>query len=139
MKINVNEYNEILSYEGTPEELAEFVATGILFPYMEYDEEECDCEEEQDESVIVPDAMDAEEPVVETPKTADEILEAQKEKILEQYEPQFPENIQVLTEFVGDELEILDPYGGALQAYGLCYETLRKSIKKLVTMLNEGE
>jgi hypothetical protein len=83
MKINVNEYNEILSYEGTPEELAEFVATGILFPYMDEDEEECDCEEEQDESVIVPDAMDAEEPVVETPKTADEILEAQKEKIRE--------------------------------------------------------
>ena len=83
MKINVNVYNEILSYEGTPEELAEFIATGILFPYMDEDEEECDCEEEQDESVIVPDAMDAEEPVVETPKTADEILEAQKEKIRE--------------------------------------------------------
>ena len=84
MKINVNEYNEILSYEGTPEELAEFVATGILFPYMGYDEDEdCDCEEEVDESVIVPDAMDAEEPVVETPTTPDEILEAQKEKIRE--------------------------------------------------------
>ena len=83
MKINVNEYNEILSYEGTPEELAEFVATGILFPYMEYDEEECDCEEGQDESVIVPDAMDAEERVVETPKTADEIVDSYKEKIRE--------------------------------------------------------
>lgn len=83
MKINVNEYNEILSYEGTPEELAEFVATGILFPYMGYDEDEdCNCEEE-DESVIVPDAMDAEDPIVETPKTADEIIEAQKEKIRE--------------------------------------------------------
>ena len=46
MKINVNGYNEILSYEGTPEELAEFVATGILFPYMGYEEdEECDCED----------------------------------------------------------------------------------------------
>ena len=83
MKINVNEYNEILSYEGTPEELAEFVATGILFPYMEYNEEECDCEEEQDESVIVPDAMDAEESVVETPKTADEIVDSYKEKFRE--------------------------------------------------------
>lgn len=83
MKINVNGYNEILSYEGTPEELAEFVATGILFPYMEYNEEECDCEEEQDKSVIVPDAMDAEEPVVETPKTADEIVDSYKEKIRE--------------------------------------------------------
>ena len=80
MKINVNEYNEILSYEGTPEELAEFVATGILFPYMGYNEDEdCDCEEEVDESVIVPDAMDAEEPV----KTADEIVESYKGKIRE--------------------------------------------------------
>lgn len=83
MKINVNEYNEILSYEGTPEELAEFIATGILFPYMENDEDDCNCEEEQDESVIVPDAMDAEEPVVETPKTADEIVDSYKEKIRE--------------------------------------------------------
>lgn len=83
MKINVNEYNEILSYEGTPEELAEFVATGILFPYMENDEDDCNCEEEQDESVIVPDAMDAEEPVVEEPKTADEIVDSYKEKIRE--------------------------------------------------------
>lgn len=83
MKINVNGYNEILSYEGTPEELAEFVATGILFPYMDEDEEECDCEEEQDESVIVPDAMDAEESVVETAKDADEILDDQKEKVRE--------------------------------------------------------
>ena len=49
------------------------------------------------------------------------------------------QNVFVLTEFVGDELEILDPYGGALSAYGLCYETLRKSIKKLVKFLNEGE
>ena len=48
-------------------------------------------------------------------------------------------NVYVLTEFVGDELEILDPYGGALPAYGLCYETLRKSIKKLVKFLNEGD
>lgn len=63
----------------------------------------------------------------------------QKERILEQYENVIPENIQVLTEYVGDELEIIDPYGGALPAYGLCYETLRKSIKKLVKKLNEGE
>ena len=63
----------------------------------------------------------------------------QRERILEQYENAVPENIYVLTDYVGDELEILDPYGGALPAYGLCYETLRKSIKKLVKKLNEGE
>ena len=57
--------------------------------------------------------------------------------VMEKYERANPENVYVLTELVGDELEILDPYGGSLQAYGLCYETMRKTIKKLVTLLNE--
>jgi protein-tyrosine phosphatase len=48
-------------------------------------------------------------------------------------------DVYTLNEFVGDELEIVDPYGGALPAYGLCYEMLRKSIKKLVKILSEGE
>ena len=65
--------------------------------------------------------------------------QVQKDRILELYEGANPENIQVLTTYVGDELEILDPYGGALPSYGLCYETLRKSIKKLVNILNEGD
>ncbi len=63
----------------------------------------------------------------------------QRQKILESFPHARPENVQVLTELVGDELEIIDPYGGTLQAYGLCYETLNKSIKKLVKLLNEGE
>ena len=68
------------------------------------------------------------------------VMEAvQRDRILEQFENANPEDVQVLTEYVGDELEILDPYGGALPAYGLCYETLRKSIKKLVKKLNGGE
>lgn len=62
--------------------------------------------------------------------------ESQRQKVLEQYENTHVENVYVLTDFVGDELEILDPYGGTLTAYGLCYETLRKSIKKLVNILN---
>ena len=61
------------------------------------------------------------------------------EKILEKYENADPENVHVLTELVGDELEIINPYGGTLQQYGLCYETMRKTIKKLVNLLNEGE
>lgn len=63
----------------------------------------------------------------------------QQEKILEKYKNADPENVFVLTELVGDELEIINPYGGTLQAYGLCYETMRKTIFKLVTLLNEGE
>lgn len=63
----------------------------------------------------------------------------QREKVLEKYENANPENVHVLTELVGDELEILDPYGGTLQSYGLCYETMRKTIKKLAALLNETE
>ena len=59
-----------------------------------------------------------------------------RDKVLSHYENAHVENVYVLTDFVGDELEILDPYGGTLQSYGLCYETLRKSIKKLVKILN---
>ena len=43
---------------------------------------------------------------------------SQREKILEKYGHADPENVYVLTELVGDELEIIDPYGGTLQAYG---------------------
>ena len=63
----------------------------------------------------------------------------QRDKLLELYPGVNPDHVHVLSEFVGDELEILDPYGGALQNYGLCYESLRMTIKKLVKILNEGE
>ena len=62
-----------------------------------------------------------------------------RDRILEQYANANPEHVFVLTEFVGDELEILNPYGGALPNYGLCYESMRASIKKLVRILNENE
>ncbi|MFR4351796.1 MAG: phosphotyrosine protein phosphatase [Roseburia sp.] len=64
---------------------------------------------------------------------------AQLDKVLEKYERAKPEDVFVLTELVGDELEIIDPYGGTLQAYGLCYETMCKTILKLVNLLNEEE
>ncbi len=61
----------------------------------------------------------------------------QRARVIEQYENANEENVSVLTDYVGDELEIIDPYGGTLTAYGLCYESLRTSIRKLVKMLNE--
>lgn len=62
---------------------------------------------------------------------------AQREKVLSNFENATEENTYVLTEYVGDELEILNPIGGELNFYGLCYETLRKTIKKLIKVLNE--
>lgn len=64
---------------------------------------------------------------------------SQRQKVLDTYENASEENVFVLTELVGDELEIMNPYGGTLQSYGLCYETLRQTIKKLVKLLNENE
>lgn len=65
--------------------------------------------------------------------------ESQKQKIFEKFKDLDLENIFELTEFVGDELEIINPYGGNLRTYGLCYEMLSKTIKKLVKSLNEGD
>ena len=64
---------------------------------------------------------------------------AHKNKILDQYENAALADVHVLTDYVGEELEILDPYGGPVSYYGLCYEALRKTIKKLVVKLNESE
>lgn len=63
----------------------------------------------------------------------------QREKVIARYENATEQNTFVLTEYAGDELEILDPIGGELNVYGLCYETLRKSVKKLIKKLNENE
>lgn len=61
MRINVNEYNEILSYEGTPAELAEFVELGVFGEWVpadqvvlsdKYDEEDCGCENESTEEYV---------------------------------------------------------------------------------------
>ena len=64
--------------------------------------------------------------------------EKQRQKVLEMFDGADPARVNVLTEFVGDELEIVDPYGGTLQMYGLCYETLLSSVRKLANILNEG-
>ena len=60
--------------------------------------------------------------------------QASKEKVLEMEGAQ---NVEVLTDLTGDELEILDPYGAELVTYGICYETLSNSIHKLAEILNE--
>lgn len=60
--------------------------------------------------------------------------QAAKEKVLEMEGAQ---NVEVLTELTGDELEILDPYGAELVTYGICYETLSNTIHKLAEILNE--
>lgn len=61
----------------------------------------------------------------------------QRSKILETFESATEENTHVLAALVGEELETMDPYGGPLQSYGLCYEMLKNSIEKLIVMLQK--
>lgn len=61
----------------------------------------------------------------------------QKESILKKFPNAL--HVEVLTDITGDELEIMDPYGGELPMYGLCYQSLRIIIKKLAILLSKGE
>jgi protein-tyrosine phosphatase len=63
----------------------------------------------------------------------------QREKLFEMFPEVDPADVHVLTEYVGDELEITDPYGGSLQLYGLCYETLLSTVRKLANLLDEAD
>lgn len=65
--------------------------------------------------------------------------QSQRQKLLDLLPEADPEQLVVLNELVGEELPIMDPYGGTLQAYGLCFETLSRTIKKLIKIINEGE
>lgn len=57
--------------------------------------------------------------------------------ILSGFESARGENVRVLSDYVGDQLEIMDPYGGTVQSYGLCFELIKTTIKKLVAMLED--
>ncbi len=61
--------------------------------------------------------------------------ETQRQKILSEYANANEDNTFLLNKLVGDELEVMDPYGGSVQTYGLCYEILKVSIEKLMRVL----
>ncbi len=62
--------------------------------------------------------------------------EVQRQKILNEFDSATEENTRLLNELVGDELEVMDPYGSSVQTYGLCFEVLKASIEKLIRVLS---
>ena len=61
----------------------------------------------------------------------------QRDRVRDLLGPDFPEEqVQTLNEYVGEELEIMDPYGATLPAYGVLFESLNRTIKKLAELLN---
>ncbi len=65
--------------------------------------------------------------------------EKQLGQVLERIPLANEHNTFVLSRYVGDELDIMDPYGAAIQTYGICYEVLRTSIEKLIDILKGEE
>ncbi len=65
--------------------------------------------------------------------------EALKEKVLAEFKPEHEELVRVLTDYIGVEGAIINPYGGSLADYGMCYEELDALITRLVVQLNEEE
>lgn len=60
----------------------------------------------------------------------------QREDVISGWASASADNTFVLSSYVGEELETMDPYGGTVQTYGLCFEMLKGSLQKLVSMLN---
>ena len=56
-------------------------------------------------------------------------------RILRTIETANEENTFILTDFVGEELPIMNPFGGTLQTYGICFEMLKTTLGKLYDML----
>lgn len=63
--------------------------------------------------------------------------DAQKQKIFQEHES--VHNIYLLSEYIKDEREVIEPLGGSLADYGACFELLEELISSLVVVLNEEE
>lgn len=63
----------------------------------------------------------------------------QRQQIIDEYPQATEENTQVLSSFVGDELDVLNPCGGTMTQYGMCYETMSSMIERLAAILREKD
>lgn len=61
--------------------------------------------------------------------------EVQRPRVIEEFDNANEENVFVLSAYVGDEIEVINPYGGSIQAYGLCFEVIKKTTEKLADKL----
>ena len=65
--------------------------------------------------------------------------EASLKRIIKSIDTANEDNTFILTEFVGEELPIMNPFGGTLQTYGICFEMLKTTLTKLSKMLSEED
>ena len=65
------------------------------------------------------------------------MTEKQKLSVIESFN--YEDNVYTIKEFVGENGDVLDPYGGTLIDYEECYVELARLVKKTVYKLNEEE
>ena len=65
--------------------------------------------------------------------------EASLKRIIKNIDTATEDNTFILTEYVGEELPIMNPFGGTLQTYGICFEMLKTTLTKLSKMLSEED
>ncbi len=65
------------------------------------------------------------------------MTEKQKLSVIESFN--YKDNVYTIKEFVGENGDVLDPYGGTLIDYEECYVELARLVKKTVYKLNEEE
>lgn len=59
----------------------------------------------------------------------------QRDKIISMFPDLDHENTLVLNELVGDDLEVLDPFGAPIQNYGVCFEILKSSLERVLAIV----
>lgn len=62
-----------------------------------------------------------------------------RDGIISSFEGATGDNTFDICSFTGAELEVTDPYGGSLTTYGICYESLKTVIEKLIEILEEKD
>lgn len=63
--------------------------------------------------------------------------DAHKRRIIDEVSRANEDNTFVLSTYVGNELEIPNPYGGSLQLYGLCFESIKETLKSLINIIEQ--
>lgn len=127
MKVNVNEYNEILNYEGTPAEIAELIKLGVFGEWVPveemvdcgYDEEyeDCGCEDVPEVSDDLP-----VEPTITEPESEEAISEIELPDI-------YDYNSEECKTYVKQQIKLLYP--------GLSDEDFEKYYAIVVNWVND--
>ena len=116
-KIKVESRGLVVPFEEPMNQKAEAVLKGAGFEVDDYVSKQLTNEDFDDETIAF-------------------VMEKDHlDRVLNEYEAANENNCFLLSAYVGDELEIMDPYGGPLQAYGICFELLRQTVVKLINML----